>query len=161
MPDSTPVHVRREIVKISPLHEAMVNLVIYEPRLNHGEIAERLGVRREWVGVCLASKVFKERLNERMSDLVDPTLLASISERFEGMLLRLIELINKELGKEDVPIKTTLRAFELVLRASGYGGSGAPQKPLDGLSVHVHLENMAHSLTTLLRKEKARVVSEQ
>jgi hypothetical protein len=162
LPDSAetlPVHrPRQELQKISPRHEAMINLLINEPTLTRYQIGERLGLTASWVSSCMASAAFKERFLERQQEVVDPILFQSINERFEGMLLRLIEVINEKLNQEHVPDKFALRAFELTLRAAGYGGGNSPAQAVSGGAVHQHLESMASNLVTLLRTERAKVV---
>jgi hypothetical protein len=149
---------RQELQKISPRHEAMINLLINEPDLTRYQIGARLGLTASWVSACMSSPAFKERFLERQAEVVDPILFQSINERFEGMLLRLIEVINEKLNQEHVPDKFALRAFELTLRAAGYGGGNSPVAPVSGGAVHQHLESMASNLVTLLRTERSKVV---
>jgi hypothetical protein len=154
-PASTSV---RRLEKLSPKHEAIINLLVQDPTVRQYEIAERLGYTPSWVSSIMASAVFKERLLERQAEIVDPILFASIQERFEGMLLRLIEVINEKLNAEHVPDRFALRAFELALRAAGYSGGKEPGAGLSGQTVHQHLDSMATNLVKVLRSERSKVV---
>lgn len=138
----------------------MINLLIDDPNIRQYDIGQRLGLTPSWVSACMASKVFKERLLERQGEIVDPILQASLAERFEGMLLRLIEIINGKLNQENVPDRFALKAFELALRAAGYTDRAGKEAPLSGNQLHIHLESMAQNLVAVLRTKRAQVVDD-
>ena len=76
---------RATLGKIRYTHDAMIDLVIANPWISQNEIAERFGYSVPWVSIVFSSDAFKNRLEERRGEVVDPVIRASLKERFEAL----------------------------------------------------------------------------
>jgi hypothetical protein len=98
--------------------------------------------------------VFRDRLNERLGDLIDPMLKRTVNERIEALVVRTLEIMFLKLDEPDVkkiPDQLVLRALEISTRALGMG---RPESEGPLVNVNVHLEDLGDRLTSLLRKKK-------
>jgi hypothetical protein len=143
------------IVKIGYTHDAMINLIIADPCVTQNELAARFGYTASWVSMIISSDAFKARLAERSEELVDPTIKATIEERFKGLVLRSLEILREKLDKPAamIPDQLALRTLELSARAAGYGARTDQLSTPTG-DMHVHLENIGEGLTVLLRRKR-------
>ena len=89
------------------------------------ELAEQflLGDQRHERVVWLA---FKQRLEERREELVDPEIRLSLKERFEALATRSLQLLQERL-EEQPSDALLLKSTELGARALGIGGNAPPQ----------------------------------
>lgn len=119
---------RPQIAKIRYTHDAMIDLLISDPWISQGEIAERFGYTQSWVSIVFSSDAFKNRLEERRSELVDPAIRASLKERFEALVSRSLVVLQEKLAKpaEEVSDSLALKTLELGAKALNFGGQSAP-----------------------------------
>lgn len=158
VPKETPSHQGGAIAKLRYSHDAMVDLILAEPWISQNDLAAKFGYSASWVSQIIASDAFQAKYAERSKALVDPAVLASVNERFRGMVLRSQEILMTKLGvaAKDVPDNLALRTLELSSRALGYGAVPAapPAKPAE---IHLHLEAMGEQLTGLIRRKRSEV----
>jgi hypothetical protein len=118
------------IKEVSYTHDAMIDLMIATPSISQGELAKHFGYTQMWVSKIIHSDAFQAKLQERKAELVDPTIRASVEERFRTVAaLSLDKLINKladptQICGDDFLLKTAKLAGD----ALGYGarsGQGA------------------------------------
>lgn len=150
---------RPVIAKVNYSHDAMIDMILAQPGISQNEIALRFGYTPGWISQVMASDAFQARLAERSSEVVDPLLRATVKERFDGLVLRSLEILRDKLDRpsSDIPDQLALRALEISSRARGYGGKDEVP-PQTNVSVEVHLESLGANLTTLLRRRKAEVI---
>lgn len=86
-----------EIQKVRWHHDAMIDLMIAEPSMSQGELAQKMGYTQTWVSIIVNSDAFKERLAERKEKLVDPMLKASVEERLDGAAKRALDKLIERL----------------------------------------------------------------
>lgn len=147
------------IAKVRYTHEAMVDLIIAEPWISQNDLAARFGYTASWICQIISSDAFQARLAERSRDLIDPTLRATVEERFKGLVLRSLEILSDKLNKpsHQVPDQLALRTFELASRAAGYG-SRDQTPPTPPLEMHVHLESLGSGLVDLLKRKRVEAI---
>lgn len=135
------------IQKIRYTHDAMIDLVVANPWISQGELAERFGYTQTWVSIVFSSDAFKNRLEERRNELVDPTIRASIKERFDALVTRSLEVLQAKLSKpaEQVSDSLALKALELGARALNVGA----QAPVMVVEPGARLTALAERLTAL------------
>jgi hypothetical protein len=146
------------IAKVRYTHDAMIDLIIANPCISQNQLAQEFGYTASWVSQIISSDAFQSKLAERTKDLVDPTIRATVEERFKGLVLRSLEILREKLDRPSamIPDQLALRTFELASRAAGYGAKdqSAPSAPGD---VHLHLESMGEQLTVLLQRKRREV----
>lgn len=148
---------RGAIAKLSYTHDAMVDLIIANPIISQNDLAARFGYSAAWVSQVISSDAFQARLAERTKDLVDPTLRATVEDRFRGLVLRSLEILQHKLNgpANTIPDGLALRSLELSSRALGYG---AKVEPKVEINVETHLEVLGSNLEKLLTRKRAEAV---
>lgn len=115
------------IEKVRYSHQAMVDMIVANPWISQGELARNFGYTEGWVSQVIASDAFQAYLAKRKDELVDPTLRATIEERFKGLVARSLDILMQKLegGALKVSDETALKALEIASKAMGYGQKGA------------------------------------
>lgn len=90
-----------KLVKVSYTHDAMIDLIIQEPTVRVGELAELFNYSPAWVSRILASDSFQARLAQRKSDLIDPLVAQSLNERMKGVAIHAVTIIGEKLEAEE------------------------------------------------------------
>lgn len=154
-PPKWPSGAARGIQKVSYTHDAMIDLIIANPAVSQNALAAHFGYSASWVSQVIASDAFQARLAERTKDLVDPTIRATVEDRFKALVLRSLDILREKLDNPSHTIadNLALRTLELSSRALGYGARHDPAPPAP-VNVSVHLENLGGNLVQLLRRKK-------
>jgi len=142
-------------------HAAFIDLIIALPGISQNEIAAKLGYSASWVSIVMSTDTFKVELEKRRKELIDPTVLASIQERFEGLARRSLEILEEKLKgpPEGISENLALRSFEVASRAAGFGARAEPIPPPPA-EIHFHLDAMADNLTRLLHRKRDAIETE-
>lgn len=140
------------VKKLNYSHDAMVDLIIARPGISQGQLAATFGYTQAWVSNVMASDAFRSRLAARREELVDPALLASVEERFEGLVLQSLDRLQEELAKPACPANVILKAVELGARGVGVGGFGVSKVILPVASPPDRLEKLKDRLLILSGK---------
>lgn len=128
----------KSITKVSYSHDAMIDLIIANPGVNQGELAQAFGYTEAWVSQVMSSDAFKERLASRKKELVDPAIIASIEQRFEAVAMLSLERLKEKLEKSALPtMDTILAGVNVASRALGYGARPDPR-------VQVAIQTVVH-----------------
>ena len=132
------------IAKVRYSHTDMIDFIISNPGVSQGTIAIRYGYTQSWVSLVMSSDAFKSAMAARREELVDPTLLATLNDRFAAMTQRSLERLMEKLDAPQVPDNVVLRAVELGAKAMGVGGNAVAQPPAAD-----HLAQLANRLIDL------------
>lgn len=118
----------QRLQKVRYTHDAMIDLIVADPAISQGALATTFGYTQTWVSLVMSSDAFKERLEARRGELVDPVIRASIRERFEALTRRSLEVLQEKLSQpaSAVSDNLALRAAELGAKALGVGGNAPP-----------------------------------
>lgn len=149
-----PLLAKQAIQKVNYSHDAMIDMIIANPAASQGSIALAFGYSQSWVSQVMASDAFQARMAERKDELVDPTIRATVEDRFKGLVLRSMEILKEKLDQpsDKIPDNLALRTLELASRAAGYG---ARMEPLVApVNMEVHLNVLSENLTSLLKRKK-------
>ena len=133
--------------KMRYTHDAMIDMVVENPWIAQGELAKAFGYTEAWVSLIFSSDAFKERLEQRKAELIDPTIRASIDERLRAITIRSLEVLGAKLAKhpDQVPDNLAIKAAELGAKGLGIGGNAVPNMQLPPN----HLELLAQRLVQL------------
>ena len=135
-PPATHAPTMGNVQRVRYSHDALIDMIISSPQATQNQLAAALGYTPAWISNIMASDAFKSRLAARRAELVDPVLVASLNERYEGLAVRSLEVLMGKLDKPQVSDQVVLKAVELGARAVGMGGFGivkaAPPSNPDG-----------------------------
>lgn len=136
-------------------HDAFIDLILANPGISQNQIGAKLGYSASWVSTVMSTDTFKVALEKRRKEVVDPTLLATVQERFEGIVRRSLEVLEAKLQGDPAGISENLalRSFEVASRAAGFGAR-AEVPPAPTVEINLHLDSMADNLKKLLTRER-------
>jgi hypothetical protein len=128
----------------------MVQLIIDNPNWTHKQYAKHFGRTTGWFASVLASDNFQQCLDLRRSEVADPSLTATLEERFRALTLRSLDVLQVMLDNPKVQDATVLKAAEIGIKALGLGmKKDEDDKPKEEHS----LDNLADRLTALLKSK--------
>ena len=130
-PPAAPSHAPTmgNLDKVSYSHKDMIDYIIANPRVTQGQLAARYGYTQGWISNVMASDAWKSAMAARRTELVDPILTATITERFEGITRLSLERLQQKLEAPQVSDQIVLKAVELGAKALGVGGNAPPPPP--------------------------------
>jgi hypothetical protein len=117
-----------DVLRYSP--ELFVDIVIRNPDFSHKDLGAVFGKSASWVAAVIASAAFQEALEPRRHEVLDPSISATLNERFQALTVRALVVLNEKLdaGKA-LPDLTVLKAVEVGVKALGMGQKAPePQK---------------------------------
>jgi len=109
-------------------HEAMVELMVANPNFSHTELAAHFGRPASWMAAVLASEAFQQCLDAKRHLVADPSLTATMEERFRALALRSVVVLQDKLNSSEVADFVVLKAAEIGVKALGMG-QRAPETP--------------------------------
>lgn len=121
---ATPLEISKksadQLQRVRTTHDALVDLILMRPELTQKELARELGRTPQWVYLTINSTVFQERLAARKTELVDPTILATIDDKLQAVASKSMDLL---LEKINITTETSdlLSAVSIATKALGYG----------------------------------------
>ena len=114
---------KNAITKVSYTHDAMIDLIIANPSITQGQLAAHFQYTQGWISQIMSSDAWKARLAERKGDLSDPTVVATVNERLEGLARQSLQMIQQNLDMNPGKVDVALKALEISTRALGYGAN--------------------------------------
>lgn len=108
------------ISRVKYTHDAMIDLIIANPMISQGMIAEHFGYTQAWVSRVFNSDAFQARLAIRKEDLIDPSLVLSIEEKLKALASKSLDVVLEKLTTTN-SADIGLRALEITAKALGYG----------------------------------------
>ena len=108
------------IARVRYTHDAMIDLLIANPAISQGEVAKHFGYTQGWVSRITNSDAFQARLAERKTELVDPSIVATIDEKMRALASKSLDVVLEKLTVTQNP-DTALKALEITSKALGYG----------------------------------------
>jgi hypothetical protein len=112
------VHNRLQRVHYS--HEAMIEEMIINPSITQRELAKLFGRSENWLSIVIGSDAFQAALAKRRDDILDPAIVASIEERFKGVVSQSLTIVAEklELTKN---VDLALKTLDVGVKALGFG----------------------------------------
>lgn len=134
--------------KISYTHDKLIDVMIAQPRAKRRELAEMFGYTPEWIGRVTNTDAFRMRMAARREEVVDPTLTATLEERFRAVTARSLDVLQEKLDQPAMNIPDNL-----VLRAAELGAKVFAQQAPPPLPATDHLDRLADRLVALQRPQ--------
>jgi hypothetical protein len=116
---------RPQIQKVAYTHDAMIDLMLATPGQPQSFYAEAFGYTQAWTSMIMASDAFQERMAQRKTEIVDPTLLASVEAHFKGLVFQAQEILQEKLSATR-SADLALQVLEISTKALGYGARTGP-----------------------------------
>ena len=153
------------IQRVKYSHDAMIDLMIANPDVSQGALAQQFGYTQAWVSRVVNSDAFLARLAERKGDLVDPSIAITLDEKFRALAHQSLDVIMEKLTVTKNP-DTALKALELTSKALGYGARqqnlnvqtnfvvampSKVQSPEDWAAMHQHISQRTPGLAALVQ----------
>lgn len=101
-------------------HDAMIDLIIANPAISQNDIAKHFGYTAPWVSRIMNSDAFLARLAARKTEVVDPSLVASVEEKLRALASKSLDVVLEKLTVSN-SAEIGLKALEISSKALGYG----------------------------------------
>ena len=150
--DSNPLALALPVVPYS--HESLIDLMVANQGASHHKLAAHFGKTRGWLSSVLASDAFQLVLDPRRSEVQDPTITATMEERFRSLTLRSLSVLHDKMDSPECSDLVVLKAAELGVKALGMGQLApvaAAPKELGSI------DTLAERLTAALLKQRGNV----
>lgn len=108
------------IARVKYSHDAMIDLIIANPMMTQGQIAQHFGYTQPWVSRIFNSDAFLARLAERKGDLVDPSISLTIDEKLRAVADRSLDVVLDKLSLTPT-FDMAMKGLEVASKALGYG----------------------------------------
>lgn len=108
------------IARVKYSHDAFIDLIIANPAISQGQLAEHFGYTQAWVSRVMNSDAFLARLAVRKAEMVDPVIAASIEEKFKTLASLSLDVVIDKLALTK-SADLGLKALEVTSKALGYG----------------------------------------
>jgi hypothetical protein len=113
------------ISKVSYTHDAMIDVILANPKMKQGDIAKYFGYTESWVSRVMGSDAFNARLAARKTEVVDPSILASFEERIQGLANQSLAKLSEKIDMGAVSVDQNIKIFEATTKALGLGARQA------------------------------------
>lgn len=110
-------------------HDAMVALMVANPCWSHAQFAAHFGRTESWMSSVLASEAFQQALDPRRHLVADPSLTATMEERFRALAVRSVSVIQKKLESAAVSDLVLMQAASISIKALGMGQKAPAEAP--------------------------------
>lgn len=89
------------IAKLNYSHEAMIDLIVANPQISQGMLAQYFGYSQSWVSQVMSSDAFKQALKARQKEIINPALTLTVEERFESATKMALDIAHEQLALRD------------------------------------------------------------
>lgn len=110
-------------------HEALVAFAIENPGASPLKLAQHFGQTPGWLASMVATDEFQRVLDPARPQVYSLFLTATLEERFRGLTLRSLEVLQTKLDDPKVQDATVLKAAEIGIKALGLGKEKDDEKP--------------------------------
>lgn len=117
---------KNAIKKVNYTHDSCIDQIIANPWITQRALAAYFGYTEGWISQVFASDAFQSRLAERKNELVDPTIRATIEERFKALVIQSLEVLKRKLESPIVSDELAIKALDVAAKAAGYGAKTVP-----------------------------------
>lgn len=108
------------IQRVSYTHDSMIDLIIANPAISQGAIAQHFGYTQAWTSRVFNSDAFQARLAARKTEIVDPQLVLTIDEKLKALASKSLDVVLEKLTVTN-SAEMGLKALEITSKALGYG----------------------------------------
>ena len=139
-------------------HTAMVDLMVSQPNYSHEQLCNHFGRPASWLCSVLASEAFQLALDTRRHEVLDPSLTATMQERFKALAIRTSNVMMTKMDGKEVTDFLVLKAGEVAIKALGMGQKGVEQAALPA-PIAASTDTLAERLLAMMdRNSKQQIV---
>ena len=153
-PNQAVTKEKAQLPQVDYSHEAMIQLMLVNQGAPHEVLAKHFHKTSGWLASVLASDSFQQALDPVRHLIQDPTITATMEERFRSLTLRSLSVLHHKLDSSDCSDLVVLKAAEIGVKALGMGTAAAlPQAvaPVTGVN------DLAERLIAALEKQRKNV----
>lgn len=114
------------ISRVRFTHDAIIDFILANPAAHQNDLAKEFGFTVPWISRVMCSDAFQARLAERKTELIDPSIIATIEERMRGVTQQSLEILAEKL-EATKSADLALNVLNVATKALGYGARVAPQ----------------------------------
>jgi len=130
--------------------EAMVQLMIDNPRYTPKQLAAYFGYKESWFAGVLVSRNFQEALELRRGEVTNPVFAGTMDDMLRGLLFQSVMVIQKKLEEGKASEDFIIKAGALGVKALGLGtGNQPPTAPTQPSSLEDLAERLARRAAAL------------
>jgi hypothetical protein len=118
------------IEKVSYTHEKLLDMLVANPRITQRQLAAHFGYTEGWLSQVMRSDAFREMYEARRKELVDPTIMLSLEQRFSAATHRALDILLEDLDTRrsaDVALKVLSEGRQALGMGAQRNGPGAVQ----------------------------------
>lgn len=141
------------IARVRYSHDAMIDLILQEPGISQGKLAQYFGYTEGWVSRVVGSDAFQARLAARKDEVVTPAVMASMNEKLQGLAHQSMEIIKNKLEATSSP-DLAMKTLELTTKALGMGARVGQQNNIQNNTYVVALPQKATDENTWATEAK-------
>lgn len=110
----------QRIRKVRYNHEAMIDVIIAEPKITQRELAAKFEVSEAWISMIYGSDSFQAALARRRDELLDPDIIFELENRLKGLAHLSLNVITEKL-EESRNTELALKGLDTAVKALGFG----------------------------------------
>lgn len=110
----------RRLARTHYSHEAMIDVILANPTISQGELAQRFDRSYNWICVVMGSDAFQAALAKRRDDITDPEIAATITEKLRGLANHSLAVIAERL-EATKSADLAVKSLEIATKALGFG----------------------------------------
>ncbi len=111
----------KALQRVAYSHDALIDTMLANPFASQGDLARMFGYTQAWLSRVINSDAFNARLAERKTELIDPTITASIEEGLKALASVSLDVVLQKLTAASPDANLALKAMEVTTKALGYG----------------------------------------
>ena len=102
-------------------NDLLVQYILAHPGQSHAAYAAAFGRTQSWFASVLATDSFQRTLDPYREQIADPAITASLEERFRGLTMRSLQVLQEKLDGKEVSDFIVVKAAEIGVKALGMG----------------------------------------
>lgn len=134
-------------------HQAMVDLMADNPDYTHAMLAAHFNRPASWLASVLASESFQQCLDSRRHEIADPSLTATLHERFKALAIRTSNVMMTKMDAAEVTDFMVLKSGEIAIKALGMGQRNSEQ-PQAATTAAPATDTLAERLLAMMDKRE-------
>jgi hypothetical protein len=141
-------------VPLSYTNSILIGYLTEHPDATPATVAAAFGRPKRWFLTVLASNAFQLELDPVRHLITDPTITATMEERFRALTLHSLDVLSSKLDGKEVSDLLVLKAAEIGVKALGMGNPVPSAAPL---TAETSVDTLADRLVAALNKQRSNV----
>lgn len=142
------------LVPLSYTNSILIGYLLEHPDATPATVAAAFGRHKRWFLTVMAGNAFQQELDPVRHLITDPTITATMEERFRALTLHSLDVLSSKLDGKEVSDLLVLKAAEIGVKALGMGNV-APVAAI--LTPEATVDTLADRLVAALNKQRSNV----